>query len=93
LTIRSIREFLSAAARALTVQFAATTLEAVVAGAASLCESPIELAMLFALGIIGREHADSVLYDFGHDVIGNTQGSSTLPSSSRRPQSSRSMRI
>ena len=42
------REFLSAAARALT------------------------------LGIIGREHADSVLYDFGDDVIGNTQGSSTL---------------
>ncbi len=56
------RSFLNIAIEALTAQFVRTTVQDIVSECSAICESPIELAMCFALGLVGPEHADGVQF-------------------------------
>ena len=49
------RPFLRIATLAMIVQFATGTIQNLVAECSAVCESPIELAMCFALAIVARE--------------------------------------
>jgi hypothetical protein len=44
----------------------------------SVCESPIEIAMCYALAIAGRSVAEAILLDFGETVYGDVVGAVTL---------------
>ena len=47
--------------------------------ASAVCESPVELALAFALGFVGRQQCAAVLYDFGDTVLGDTEGDISPP--------------
>lgn len=72
------REFVACAARTLAVQFTANTIRNIICECASICESPIELATVFALGVIGFEEFDTVLFDVPSGVVGNADSDTVL---------------
>ena len=72
------REFIEAAARSLAIQFALGTSSNIVSRCAALCESPLELAMVFALGVIGLEMFGSILFDLPTGCCGNADGDTVL---------------
>lgn len=72
------QSFLTIAARALHIQAATVSVQAIITRCAQVCESPVELALALALGFVGRQQSCAVLYDFGDAVIGDAEGDSTL---------------
>jgi|SRR5579859_3185736 len=72
------REFIATAVRSLTVRLAFTTIRNIVCQCAAVCESPIELATVFALGIVGLDVFDAVTFDLPAGVSGNTDGDTVL---------------
>lgn len=72
------QSFLTIAARALYIQAAAVSVQAIITRCAQVCESPVELALALALGFVGRQQSCAVLYDFGDAVIGDAEVDSTL---------------
>jgi very-short-patch-repair endonuclease len=67
-----------AAARAIVEEFVGGPLRGIIAGCAKKCESPIEVAMCFALAIAGRRQCDAVYFDFGEKGSGDAEGDVTL---------------
>lgn len=72
------QSFLTIAARALHIQAATMSVQAIITRCTQICESPVELALVFALGFVGRQQCAAVLYDFGSDVLGDAEGDTTL---------------
>lgn len=72
------QSFLTVAARALHIQAATTVVQRIVSCCTDVSESPVELALAFALGFIGRQQCDAVLYDFEDAVLGDAEGDTTL---------------
>jgi very-short-patch-repair endonuclease len=72
------QSFLTVAARALHIQAATTGVQAIISHCSAVCESPVELALAFAVGFVGRQQGGAVLYDFGEVVVGDAEGDRTL---------------
>jgi very-short-patch-repair endonuclease len=72
------QSFLTVAARALHIQAATTGVQAIISHCSAVCESPVELALAFAVGFVGRQQGGAVLYDFGDTVVGDAEGNMTL---------------
>jgi very-short-patch-repair endonuclease len=67
------------ATKGVMAQLLAGTVRESVCRAAKLCESPIEFAMLFAIGIASHSRRHAVLYDFGDGaVFGDAEGDCTV---------------
>lgn len=64
------REFIETAARSLSVLYATSTIRKIVCECAVVCESPIELATLFALGVVGMKNFETVLFDLPREWSG-----------------------
>lgn len=66
-------QFLRIVALALGVQFMTTTIANIVSECAAICESPIELAFLFALVVAGRQGSCGVVLSFPTSCIGDLE--------------------
>jgi very-short-patch-repair endonuclease len=66
-------QFLKIVTLALSVQFLTTTIQNIVVECATICESPIELALCFALAIVGREGQRGVIFSFPDSCLGDTE--------------------
>jgi very-short-patch-repair endonuclease len=65
-------QFLKIVTLALSVQFLTTTIQNLVSQCAAVCESPIELALCFALAVVGREGERGVTFSFPDSYLGDT---------------------
>jgi len=77
---------LASATRALAEQWLVSTGNRIARACSAVCESPIEVAMCYALAIAGRSVAEAILLDFGEAVYGDAEGPSRS-AFSRRPSS------
>ena len=66
------RSFLKLATQALAGQFVRTTIQGIVAECSAMCESPIELAMCFALGLAGCDKTHGVQFSCHGQVFGDS---------------------
>src|SRR5262249_9719638 len=66
--------FLKIVTLALSLQHVTTAIQSLVAECSAVCESPIELAMAFALAIVAREGDRGVVFCFGDTHLGDTAG-------------------
>lgn len=67
------QSFLTVAARALHIQVAAKEVQSLLSRCARVCESPLELSFALALGVVGRELTDGIVFAFsdGQDEAGS----------------------
>src|SRR5579864_5149488 len=72
------RQFLRITTLALLVQSATTSMQNLVAECAAVCESPIEMAMCFALAIVAREGDRGVTFTFSDSYLGDAESSLQL---------------
>jgi len=69
---------LASATRAMAEQWLVSTGNRIAQACSAVCESPIEIAMCYALAIAGRSVAEAILLDFGEAVYGDAEGAVTL---------------
>ncbi|HLW52956.1 MAG TPA: DUF559 domain-containing protein [Candidatus Angelobacter sp.] len=68
------RQFLRITTLALLVQSATTSMQNLVAECSAVCESPIEMAMFFALAIVAREGDRGVTFVLPGGLMGDAEG-------------------
>jgi very-short-patch-repair endonuclease len=68
-------QFLKIVSMALSIQFMTTTIQDLICECAAVCESPIEMAMCFALAIVGREGSRGVTFTFSDSYLGDAESS------------------